>query len=153
MRAGALNAFSAFALAMDAPGGLLRLTNQMKRQREQGEASLVSAVSGAFMLCPREDFVSLGGFDEGFATDCADLDLCRRAREAGGSILFQPAASGVQFASAHRQRRRVAQGLARFAAKSARTPLERAFALVAGPALSLMIGLRDFIIGRPPAPR
>jgi GT2 family glycosyltransferase len=153
IRAGALNAFSAVAVAMDGPGALLRLTREMKRQRVQGETSEVSAVSGAFMLSPREDFLALGGFDEGFATDGADLDLCRRAQEAGGSILFQPAASGVQFSAAHRQRRRVVQGLARFAARSARTPLEHAFALIAGPALSVLIGLRDFIVGRPPAPR
>jgi GT2 family glycosyltransferase len=152
-RAGALNAFSAVAIAMDGPGARLKLTREMKRQRVQGEPSKVAAVSGAFMLSPREDFLALGGFDEGFATDGADLDLCRRAQEAGGHVLFQPAASGVQFSAAHRQKRRMVQGLARFASKSARTLPERAFALIAQPALGVLIGLRDFIIGKPPAPR
>lgn len=152
-RAGALTPFSTIALAMDWPGARLRETRKMKRDRVAGEASKVSAVSAALMLIPREDFLSLGGFDEGFAADAADLDLCRRTGDAGGSILFQPAASGVQFAGQARSRRGFVQGLARFAAKTARTPIERAFAFVARPALSLLLGVRDLIIGRPPAPR
>lgn len=46
----------------------------------------VQAVSGALMLMPRTLFVRLGGFDEGYRLHAEDLDLCRRAREAGALV-------------------------------------------------------------------
>ncbi|GIK47712.1 MAG: glycosyltransferase [Hyphomonadaceae bacterium] len=143
VRAGALNAFSAIAVAMDLP------SRSRRKRKSGGMPASVSAVSSALMLMPRSDFLALEGFDESFATDGADLDLCRRAALAGGSVLFQPSASGVQFERDQRGRRK-AQGLARFASKSARTPLERLFALVAEPALASLLALRDFVAGRPP---
>jgi GT2 family glycosyltransferase len=148
-RAGALNAFSAIAVAMGWPG----LKRPLRRRKSPSSTpTKVAAVSGALMLVPRHDFQQLKGFDEAFATDAADLDLCRRMAEAGGSVLFLPAATGVQFERGHRGRRQ-AQGLALFAAKSAKTPIEKAFALIAGPALAVLVGLRDFVAGRPPTPR
>jgi len=150
-RMGALNVWSALAVAMALPG-----KRPVRRRRglrpEEAEPAKVSAVSGALMLMPSADFHDLGGFDEGFATDAADLDLCRRAGEAGGSVLFEPAASGVQVAPS-RGKRRPAQGLARFAVKSARTPFERGLAFLAAPVLALFFGLRDFVGGRPPHAR
>lgn len=149
-RRGALTAWSALAVAMDLEGGPRR---RRKKKKEPGEPLAVAAVSGALMLAPVEAFRELGGFDEGYLTDGADLDLCRRAGDAGGVVLFQPAASGVQFAGGRRPGRREAQGLARFAAKSARTPGQRAFALIARPALSLVLMLRGVLGGRPPPRR
>ncbi len=142
-RAGSLNAFSALAVAMDIPAG------KRRKRRSGGAATQVAAVSGSFMLMPRGDFFELNGFDEAFVTDAADLDLCRRASAAGGSVLFQPSASGVQF-ERERRGRRLAQGLALFASKSAKTPLEKAFAAIARPALIVLLGLKDFVLGRPP---
>jgi GT2 family glycosyltransferase len=142
-RRGALTAWSALAVVLD--------LDAAPRRRRRGRPSLepvaVSAVSGAFMLAPAADFQELGGFDEGYATDGADLDLCRRASDAGGVVLFQPAASGVQFSGGRRMGRRQAQGLARFASKSARTPIQRLFALLARPILGLLLGLRG-LLGR-----
>ena len=46
----------------------------------------VQAISGALMLMPRTLFVRLGGFDEGYRLHAEDLDLCRRAREAGALV-------------------------------------------------------------------
>jgi len=43
----------------------------------------IDAVSGALMLLPRSVFDRIGGFDEGYFLHCEDLDLCRRARDAG----------------------------------------------------------------------
>jgi len=148
-RAGALNAFSAVAVAMELDG-----PKRPKRRRKSpsGTPTKVAAVSGAFMLMPRSDFDDLKGFDEGFATDAADLDLCKRAADAGGSVLFLPAASGVQFERGQRGRRQ-AQGLALFAAKSAKTPLEKAFAAIAAPTLLVLVALKDFIAGQPPVDR
>jgi GT2 family glycosyltransferase len=47
---------------------------------------LVDAVSGALMLMPRTLYSRIGGFDEGYRLHAEDLDLCRRAREAGGTV-------------------------------------------------------------------
>lgn len=142
-RRGALNAFSAIAVAMELPGA------KRPRRRRGVSPTPVAAVSGAFMLMQRSDFADLKGFDEAFVTDAADLDLCRRAVDAGGSILFHPAAAGVQFERAARSHAQ-AQGLALFASKSAKTHVERAFAAVARPALTLLLALKDFVVGRPP---
>lgn len=46
------------------------------------------AVSGALMLLPRKAFVQLGGFDERYFLHFEDLDLCRRARDAGYRVLL-----------------------------------------------------------------
>lgn len=148
MRTGVLNTWSAIAVAMDwrAPRPLRR----RNLRAEPDDPMQVAAVSGAFMLVPRADFQQLGGFDADFPVDGGDLDLCRRARDAGGSVLFQPAAAGVQFSRAPLRRRDQAHGLALFAAKSARTPLQKAFAAVARPALLMLVAARDFIGGRPP---
>ncbi len=46
----------------------------------------VDAVSGALMLMPRSLFARIGGFDEAYRLHAEDLDLCRRAREAGAMV-------------------------------------------------------------------
>jgi len=46
----------------------------------------VQAISGALMLLPRGLFERLGGFDQGYRLHAEDLDLCRRAREAGAVV-------------------------------------------------------------------
>ncbi len=46
----------------------------------------VDAVSGALMLMPRALFQRIGGFDEGYRLHAEDLDLCRRARQAGAAV-------------------------------------------------------------------
>ncbi|WP_024891371.1 glycosyltransferase family 2 protein [Luteimonas huabeiensis] len=46
----------------------------------------VDAVSGALMLMPRALFARIGGFDTGYRLHAEDLDLCRRAREAGALL-------------------------------------------------------------------
>lgn len=148
VRAGSLNAWSAIAVALDWAAA----PRKQKLTGADPEASNVAAVSGAFMLMPRGDFEALGGFDEGFATSAADLDLCRRAADAGGSVLFQPDAAGVQLARPQRGRKHV-QGLARFVSKSARTPFQKAFAAIATPALGVLVGFKDFVAGRPPQRR
>ena len=43
----------------------------------------VQALSGALMLIRRADYLRLDGLDEGYFLHCEDLDLCRRARQAG----------------------------------------------------------------------
>ena len=46
----------------------------------------VDAISGALMLLPRALFARIGGFDEHYRLHAEDLDLCRRARDAGAIV-------------------------------------------------------------------
>lgn len=46
----------------------------------------VDAVSGALMLMPRTLFERIDGFDEAYRLHAEDLDLCRRVRDAGGTV-------------------------------------------------------------------
>lgn len=46
----------------------------------------VQATSGALMLMPRALFERIGGFDPGYRLHAEDLDLCRRARQAGAVV-------------------------------------------------------------------
>jgi N-acetylglucosaminyl-diphospho-decaprenol L-rhamnosyltransferase len=46
----------------------------------------VDALSGALMLMPRGLFERLQGLDEGYRLHAEDMDLCRRARQAGATV-------------------------------------------------------------------
>lgn len=46
----------------------------------------VPALSGALLLMPRALFERIGGWDAGYRLHAEDLDLCRRAREAGAVV-------------------------------------------------------------------
>lgn len=46
----------------------------------------VDAISGALMLLPRALFDRIGGWDAGYRLHAEDLDLCRRARQAGATV-------------------------------------------------------------------
>ncbi len=46
----------------------------------------VPAISGALMLLPRTLITRMEGFDQGYRLHAEDLDLCRRAREAGAFV-------------------------------------------------------------------
>ena len=46
----------------------------------------VDAISGALMLMPRTLYDRIGGWDAGYRLHAEDLDLCRRAREAGALV-------------------------------------------------------------------
>ncbi len=47
---------------------------------------VVQALSGALLLMPRSLLMRLGGWDRGYRLHAEDLDLCRRARQAGATV-------------------------------------------------------------------
>ena len=54
--------------------------------RARGEDRPAEAVSGALMFLSRSVFEAVGGFDEGYRLHAEDMDLCRRARDAGALV-------------------------------------------------------------------
>jgi GT2 family glycosyltransferase len=90
-------------------------------------------VSGACVLLRREALEQLGGLDEGFFLYREDMDLCRRLRDAGWDIRYEPAAVCLHTGGASAPRASLFPVLAasrvRYARKHTRRPaqaLERA---------------------------
>ena len=69
------------------PGGGRFASRSLERPVRDETLSTVDATSGALMMLPREVFHRIGGFDEGFFLHAEDLDLCRRVRAAGRSVV------------------------------------------------------------------
>ena len=61
-------------------------------RRDYSLPAVVDEVSGAAMLVRASLLRELGGLDEGFAWGYEDVDLCRRAKAAGWSVHYLPAA-------------------------------------------------------------
>ena len=57
------------------------------------------AVTGACLLIPRKTFAALGGFDESYPFGLEDIDLCLRARQAGGEIRCRQDTESIHFES------------------------------------------------------
>ncbi|MCW4454240.1 glycosyltransferase family 2 protein [Flavobacterium sp. MXW15] len=72
-----------FAAMLRAPGAGSRLAVAPDRSRP---LQPVDAISGALMLMPRGLFDRIGGWDAGYRLHAEDLDLCRRARQAGATV-------------------------------------------------------------------
>lgn len=107
----------------------------------------VGAISGAFFMMRRADFQQLGGFDEVYFLHVEDVDLCRRAIEAGGAVIYQPLAGALHYTStsdvpsatvqAHK-----AKSLARYFRKFAKGPINRLVVELAVPFIALALKFR-----------
>lgn len=124
------------------------------RERDPKPADVVPmpVVSGALMLTPREDFEALNGFDEAFFLHVEDIDICRRATEAGGAVLFQPGAEALHFGSTSRANwgvveRHKARGMSLYFRKFARSPWERLTVAILSPLISFGLYVRGFMRG------
>ena len=68
--------------------------------------------SGACILVRREALERIDGLDEGFFLYCEDIDLCRRLRDEGYDLLFEPAATCVHAGGASGDRSELLRVLA-----------------------------------------
>lgn len=53
----------------------------------------VGAVSGSAMMLRTRFMDEVGGMDESYFLHCEDLDICRKMRDAGHTVLFEPGVS------------------------------------------------------------
>jgi GT2 family glycosyltransferase len=114
-------------------------------------------ISGACFAVRRADFDLLAGFDEGYFLHVEDIDLCWRARQAGGQVLFQPHAKVIHLGHTSLEHPLKVEfhkgvGLSRYFIKRADTVQRYAIAVVLAPAILLMSVLRPLIwkiTGRP----
>jgi GT2 family glycosyltransferase len=77
-------------------------------------------VSGACLLVRRSVLEELGGWDEAFFMYCEDKDLCRRARDRGYDVRFEPAALAHHAGGASAPRPSLAHVLAQSRVRYAR---------------------------------
>ena len=118
----------------------------------------VPTISGACFYMSREDFRIMGGFDERYFLHVEDIDLCWRARRAGGSVVFAPEAKVVHLGATSRAHSMVVefhkgQGLMRYFRKRADTPWRIALAVALAPLIMLVATLRPLLRVRARHPR
>jgi len=132
---------------------------EIHREREPTPDAPVKmpTISGACFALRREDFEALGGFDESYFLHVEDIDLCWRARQAGGEVLFQPAAQVIHLGHTSLEHPLKVEfhkgvGLSRYFIKRADTVERYVIAVLLAPAILLMSISRPLIwkiTGRP----
>ena len=120
-------------------------------------------VSGAAFMMDRASFDRLGGFDERYFLHVEDIDLCRRARLAGGDVAFLPSASVLHYGGTSKVRRQVIEreklkGFVRYFWNYSDKIWAKALCAVAVPFMTVAIlgrswgiALKQAIAGRPQA--
>lgn len=138
MRDAAGHAFLGFVMPRNRFTRRYRLLD-IDRSVPSGE---VDWVSGSCFLARRSAWDALGGFDEAYFMYAEDVDLCRRAKEAGWRVGFEPAARvvHVQGAAAGQVPYRMIvehhRSLLRYSSRTARGP-KRALLPVVAAALAV----------------
>ncbi|SFI66285.1 glycosyltransferase family 2 protein [Caulobacter sp. UNC279MFTsu5.1] len=136
---------------------LARFEIHREQEALPGAPVPMPTISGACFALRREDFELLGGFDEGYFLHVEDIDLCWRARQAGGQVLFQPAAQVIHLGHTSLEHPLKVEfhkgvGLSRYFIKRADTIQRYVIAVLLAPAILLMSVSRPLIwkiTGRP----
>ncbi|MDP3173443.1 MAG: glycosyltransferase family 2 protein [Phenylobacterium sp.] len=102
------------------------------------QVSEVPTISGACFCMRRQDFDTVGGFDEGYFLHVEDVDLCWRVRRAGGTVLFHPKAEVIHLGHTSQTSPLKVEfhkgvGLARYFRKRARSLSQHVLAWVLSP--------------------
>ncbi len=64
---------------------------------ELANPTFVDVIRGAFMFCPKDEIVKLGGFDERFFFYSEETDLCYRFRINEGKVIFLPSVKIIHY--------------------------------------------------------
>ena len=128
--------------------GLRRFEIHREDEPKPVAAIPVQTISGACFYASRKDFDVLGGFDDGFFLHVEDIDFCWRARQMGGTVLFDPCARVVHLGSTSQSHPVVVEfhkgrGLVRYFIKRADNPWRHALAWGLSPLIMLAA------VGRP----
>jgi N-acetylglucosaminyl-diphospho-decaprenol L-rhamnosyltransferase len=105
-----------------------------------GRAGRPDWLSGSCLLVRREALEAIGGFDEGFFLYCEDTDVCRRLRDAGWGVRYEPAATAHHAGGASLPRHRLLAVHALSRVHYARKHRGRAAAIVE----TALVGLHAF---------
>lgn len=105
-------------------------------------------ISGAFFLTSKTSMARLGGFDEDYFLHVEDIDLCRRCREAGGTVMYDPRAGALHYGSTSDAPSAIvnnhkADSLALYFRKFAKGPVSRVSAAMAMPFIRLGLKLKS----------
>ena len=106
----------------------------------------IPVISGAFFLTSKASMARLNGFDEGYFLHVEDVELCRRCREAGGQVMYDPGAGALHYgatsdAPSAAVARHKGDSLAYYFRKFARSGWERALVFLAMPVMRLGLAL------------
>jgi GT2 family glycosyltransferase len=138
-------------------GGLAKFEIHREHEPMPDAPTPMPTISGACFALRRQDFELLGGFDEGYFLHVEDIDLCWRARQAGGQVLFHPAAEVIHLGHTSLEHPVKVEfhkgvGLSRYFIKRADTIQRYVIAVILAPAILLMSVSRPLIwkiTGRP----
>ncbi|MEO1554293.1 MAG: glycosyltransferase family 2 protein [Pseudomonadota bacterium] len=103
-------------------------------------------ISGAFFLTSKTSMARLQGFDEAYFLHVEDVDLCRRCRDAGGRVMYDPRAGALHYGSTSEVpsaevARHKADSLAYYFKKFAHGPVARVTVFLALPIMRLALTL------------
>lgn len=65
----------------------------------------IPVVSGACLMMDRLSFETVGGFNDDYFLHVEDIELCRRVRKMGGTVMFHPGATVMHYGSTSQARR------------------------------------------------
>lgn len=116
------------------------------RENETPPADAVPmpTLSGACMMTDRVSFERLGGFDEAYFLHVEDIDICRRARQAGGDVYYVPSAPVMHYGSTSYARRQTVEwtklkGFIHYFWTYSKHPVSKALTLVMVPFMTAAI--------------
>lgn len=116
----------------------------LEKTKPPRQAIEMPVISGAFFLTSKTGLARLDGFDEGYFLHVEDVDLCRRCREAGGIVVYDPNAAALHYGSTsdaptEEVTSHKADSLARYFRKFAVGPFEKFIVAITLPIMRLAL--------------